>query len=151
MFNVVYRSNQDPNAPFNGLWLNESTGALFIWSEFHKKGIGVGYAKDGKIISVDKFDITFIHTLQKNKQKYKYTFDYGKVPMMVLAKIDTEDYNGSAIDICFGSCYGKIYPQDEKFIIVNPIGNVSIGEKLTVSCDPTAGSVVIELYIISYE
>jgi len=147
MFNVVTRSDKDPDKDFNGLWLNEITGALFVWA---KKAIRIGFAGSGKLISVDKFNVGFLHTPQRNKQKYNYEFDYDKVPLLVLAKVKSEDYEGSDIDVCFGSLYGKISPTDD-FVIVNQLVNIELGECLSISCEPKAGNIEIELYVISYE
>ena len=147
MFNVVTRSDKDPDKDFNGLWLNQTTGALFVWA---KKAIRIGFAGDGKLISVDKFNVRFSHTSQRNKQEYDHEFDYDKVPLLVLAKVKSQDYEGSDIDVCFGSTYGTISAMED-FVIVNQTGNVELGECLSISCEPKAGSVEIELYVISYE
>jgi len=148
MVNILQKGKTDPVGEFVGLWLNETNGALFVWNG---KPILIGFSKDGKVVVSKLFEMEFKYTPHRNEQKYEYLFDYDRVPMLVLADVEDDGYEGSSVGIWFGSLYGNIFPGDDTFSIVAQTGNVNIGEKLTVKCTPTAGSVTIKLYVLSYE
>ena len=148
MYNVVTKKDEDPQKEFTGLWLNELTGGLWVWA---KKPIRIGFAKDGHLLNVDVYVIDFVFTPAKNHQVFEYNFDYAKAPMMVLAQVETKDFEGSLAEVHFGNLYGTINAKNEEFVIVTPKDNVSLNGNLTVRCEPTKGEVKIKLFLISYE
>jgi len=147
MYNPIIIKTQDPINEFNGIWLNKESGALFVWAD---KPVLIGFAKDGHLLKVDNFSAEFEYTEKRNEQEYSITYEYGKVPLLILAKIENYIYQGSDISINLGGEYGCLSPQD-KFVIVAQNGNVEIGSDLTIECEPTAGKISIVLTVISYE
>lgn len=147
MFNVLTPSKVDPTVAFNGLWHNEITGALWVWA---KKPILVGFSKDGRILGTDVFEAEFKYTPQRNEQAYSVTYEYGKIPVLMIAEVTDEDYAGGYIEVCLDGTYGLL-DEGDKFVIVGQQGNVGIGSDLTIKCEPSKGWIKVKLTVISYE
>lgn len=147
MYNPLIIKEQDPEGEFVGLWLNKKSGCLFVWAD---KPVLIGFSEDGQVIKTDKFLAEFTHTERRNEQIYAVTYEYGKIPLIILAEVENDAYQGSDISIKLCGEYGSLSPQD-KFVIVAQNGNVEIGSDLTIECEPTAGKISIELTVISYE
>ena len=147
MFNILTTKDTDPIESFNGIWHNGETGALWIWA---KKPVLVGFSKDGKLLGIDVFEAEFTYTPQRNEQVYSLTYEYGKIPILMIAEVSDQDYAGGYIDVCLDSTYGLV-DKDDTFVIVGQQGNVGIGSDLTIKCEPTKGSIKIKLTVISYE
>ena len=147
MFNILTTKDTDPIDSFNGIWHNGDTGALWIWAN---KPVLVGFSKDGKLLGIDVFEADFTYTPQINKKVNSFTYEYGKIPILMIAEVSDQDYKGGYIDVSLGSTYGLI-DKDDKFVIVGQQGNVGIGSDLTIKCEPSNGYIKIKLTIISYE
>lgn len=147
MYNPLTIKESDPTEEFNGIWLNKTTGSLFVWAG---KPVLIGFAEDGHLLKIDKFLAEFVHTEKRNEQEYSVTYEYGKIPLLILAEVENNGYEGSDISINLGGEYGCVYPQD-KFVVVAQNGNMEIGLDLTIECEPTAGKIQVEITIISYE
>ena len=145
MYNVLITREEDPEVEFGGLWHNKNSGAIWIWAG---KPIMVGFSKDGMLVKADVFEADFVHTPIRNKQEYSVTYEYGKIPLIMIAEVDGDDE--SEVTISLGSLYG-VTDINDKHVIINPIGNVEIGANLTMECLPTQGHVKVKLTVISYE
>jgi len=147
MYNAISRHTEDPTSEFNGLWLNETTGALYVWSG---KPIKVGFSKDFVVVTADVFNIGFVHTPKRNDQDYLKKFEYNKMPLKVIADVKTYGYEGGDVDVCFGSLYAHVEPKDGIYVL-GQNGNVALNGEMEVFCEPTRGRLDITLYVISYE
>ena len=145
MFNILTPSKTDPTTEFNGLWHNESTGALWVWA---RKPVLVGFSKDGKMLGVDFFEATFNYTQRRNEIVDCIAYDYGKIPVVMIAEVSGDDE--ALVEIHLGSLYGTV-DLDDKFVIVGQQGNVGIGSELSFKCETRTGTVTVKLTVISYE
>lgn len=146
MFNIITEKTEDPQKEFSGLWLNKSSGSIWIWIN---KPVLLGFAKDSKMISIDEFSADFVFTARENKQQYEFDFEYSKLPSLIIATVKETDYVGGDISISFGDTYGMV--AGDGTWVVAQTGNAKVGENLKVSCVPTQGSTHIDLIVLSYE
>lgn len=146
MINIITERNHDPTEAFTNLWLNKDSGAIFVWSG---KPVLIGYSKEGKLIVADVFEGEFVHTQVGNMQNYSVAYEYGKIPLIVLAMVESGDYTGSDVVISFGGEYGAV-SADDKFVLVAQTGNMEIGKDVKMECHPESGRIHVTLTVISY-
>ena len=146
MYNIVTKKKTDPTIEFSGVWYNEQSGSIWIWGN---EPILIGFAKEGKMIRADVYSAEFVYEEKRNKQKYSYDFEYSGLPTLVMAEVSKDNFFGGEVVIYFGDEYGRV-SSDGKFLIAQN-GNIKLGEKLTIKCVPTKGSLHIELTVLSYE
>lgn len=139
MYNCITRKDHDPIEAFSNLWVNTETGSMWVWVG---KPMLVVMPKDGKVLTVDTFDLEFVQTPQRNKQEYSHALDVS-IPVLVLADIE-----GDGEKITIGD-YGDVEADNGLYVVCQK-GNFKIGSDFIVSCEPKK-LVKIKLYIISYE
>lgn len=146
MIQIITKRDKNPTKEFSGIWWNAKSGGLFVWTG---KPVLIGHSKDGQVVRADVFKADFVFEEKKNLQKYKYEFDYHGLPMLVIAKVEKKDFDGTALTIDIGGSYGEV--EQEGVVLVMQRANVVLGEKLRLFCTPTKGSLSAEITILSYE
>jgi len=146
MIQIITKYDYDPTEEFTGIWFNEQSGSLWVWAD---NPILLGFTKEGTMVRADVFSADFVFTPTRNKQKYKWEFDYHGIPMLVVASVTSDNFTGGEVIISFGNWYGDV-DQDGDFIIAQ-LGNVKLGAKLLLECVPTEGSRHIDLTVLTYE
>ena len=147
MYNVIHKSDKDPTSEFNNIWLNERTGALYIWSG---RPVKIGFAKDSVLLCADVYDLEFRHNPSIMNQKYSYKYEYNKVPLRVIVDIESFDYKGDDLVVRFGNDYGSVKVENGTYILSQK-DNVRLNGKMEFLCKPLSGLAEVKIYVISYE
>lgn len=146
MINIVTKKEFDPTTEFSGIWFNEKSGAIFIWAG---KPVCIAHSQDGRMVRADVFDMEFRHNPKKNQQKYSYEYPYGGFPMSVIARINHNGFEGGALSVWFGGKYGEVDGDGDW--VLSQTGNIKLGEKIKIACEPTKGSLEATIIVLTYE
>jgi len=146
MYNIVTKKTEDPTEEFSGIWVNTQSGSIWLWAD---APILLGHTGDGRMVRGDVFHADFMYEEKRNRQVYKYEFEYKGFPLLVVADVTTNAFLGTDAVISFGEEYGRV-SEDGKFILAQ-YGNVRLGEKITIECTPEIGSMHVDLIVLTYE
>lgn len=146
MYNIVIKKDFDPVSEFSGVWFNRTNGTLWVWAD---RPVFLGSTHDGRMVVEDRFVGVFVFDERRNKQVYEYTFEYGKIPVKVLAVVTDYGFEGSPLEIFFGGRYGAV--ENEGTTLVVQERNLTLDGKLKISCTPTKGSREVTVIVLGYE